>query len=87
MTARLYYDPGKPSAFLSKLQAAMKQLKGKISTLETQACLERQDAYTLHKPVRKHFQRNPYTVTSVMEVWESDRLDVQNIRKFNNNYK
>jgi hypothetical protein len=63
MTARLFYDPGKPSAFsfLAKLQAAIKQAKGKISTRETQDWLECQDAYSLHKPVRKHFPRNPYS--------------------------
>jgi hypothetical protein len=46
MTARLFYDPGKLSAFssLSKLQAAVNQAKEKISTPETQAWLERQDA-------------------------------------------
>ena len=90
MTAKLFYDPSKPSAFssLAKLQAAIKQTKGKIFPLaKTQAWLERQDAYTLHKPVRKHFPRNPYIVTNLMNVWESDLLDVQSISKFNNNYK
>ena len=58
MTARLYYDLGKPSAFssLAKLQAAIKQTKGKIFQLaKTQAWLERLDAYTLHENVRKYF--------------------------------
>ena len=65
-----------------------KQAKGKIFPLvKKQAWLERQDAYTLHKPVRKHFQRNSYICTNVMEVWESDLLEVQNISKFNNDYK
>ena len=90
MTARIYYDPGKPSEFssLAKLQAAIKQTKGKIFPLEErEAWLERQEVYTLHKPARKHFPRNPYTVTNVVEVRESDLLDVRNISKFNNNYK
>ena len=80
MTAIVYYDPGKPSAFssLAKLQPAIKETKGKFVPLtKTQALLELQDAYTLHKPGRKHFPRNPYTVTNVMEVWESDLLDAQ----------
>ena len=90
MTAKLFYDPSKPSAFssLAKLQAAIKQTKGKIFPLaKTQAWLERQEAYTLHKSVRKHFPRNTYIVYNVMEVWQSEMLDVQNISKFNNNYK
>ena len=69
MAAKLFYDPTKPSAFssLAKLQAAIKQTNGKDFPLaKTQAWLERQDACTLHKPVRKHFPRYPYIVTNVM---------------------
>ena len=63
MIIRLFYDPGKPSSFssLAKLQAAIKQAKGKNSTRETEAWLQRQDAYTLHKPVKKHFPQNQYS--------------------------
>ena len=74
MTAKLIYNPSKPSAFSSsaKLQTAIKQAKGKIFPLaKTQTWLERQDAYTLHKTVGKHFPRKPYIVTNLMEVWES----------------
>ena len=40
-----------------------------------------------HYTVRKHFPRNPYVVSNVMDVWEADLLDVQNVSKFNDNYK
>jgi len=58
MAAILFYDPSKTSAFssLAKLQAAIKQTKGKdIPLAKAQAWLERQGAHTLQKPVRKHF--------------------------------
>jgi hypothetical protein len=90
MTARLFYDPSKPSAFptLAKLQAALTQAKRKRPTPRaTQEWLEQQDAYTLHKPVRKHFPRNPYTVSKVMDVWESHLADIQNLSKYNDNCK
>ena len=91
MNAKLFYDASKPSAFstLAKLQAAIgRQAEGKsVPLAKTRAWLERQDAYTLHKPVRKHFPRNPYIVTNVMDVWEADLLDVQGISKFNDNFK
>jgi len=91
MNAHLFYDVSKPSAFstLAKLQAAIeRQAEGKsVPLAKTRAWLESQDAYTLHKPVRKHFPRNPYVVSNVMDVWEADLLDVQNISKFNDNYK
>ena len=60
---------------MAKLQAAIeRQAEEKFVPLaKTHAWLERQDAYTLHKPVRKHFPRNPYIVTNAMDVWEARR--------------
>jgi len=88
-TSSLYYDPGRPSGFstLPKLRAAV----GRKGTLQTvgaiRAWLEKQDAYTLHRPVRKRFVRNPYTVTNVIDVWECDLLDVQAYAKYNDNHR
>ena len=61
MNAKLFNDNRKPSAFstLANLQAAIKQTEGKsVPLAKTRASLERQDAYTFNKPVRKHFPRN-----------------------------
>ena len=90
MNAKLFNDNRKTSAFstLAKLEAAIKQTEGKsVPLAKTRAWLEIQDAYTLNKPVRKHFPRNHHVVSNVMEVWESDLLDVQNISKVNDNYR
>jgi hypothetical protein len=91
MNAKLFYDVSKPTAFstLANLQAAMeRQAEGKsVPLAKTRSWLERQDAYTLHKTVRKHFPRNLYVVSNVMDVWEAELLDVQNVSKFNDNYK
>jgi len=46
-----------------------------------------EDAYTLHRPAKKRFAWNPYTVTNVMDVWECNLLDVQAYAKYNDNYK
>jgi hypothetical protein len=45
-----------------------------------------QDSYTLHRPVRKRFSRNPYIVI-YCNSWEADIMDVQNIAKHNNGVK
>jgi len=90
----IYYDESKPAGFstLAKLRAAeaaeTKTKKGKLQSVgATKAWLEDQDVYTLHRPVRKRFARNPYTVTNVMDVWEYDLLDVQSYTKYYDNYK
>ena len=82
---RLYYDLARPTAFstLPNLGVATKNIK----LDDFRDWLEKQDDYTLHRPVRKHFARNPYTVNNVMDVWECDLVDVQALGRFNDNYK
>jgi len=88
-----YYDEGSPAGFstlptLRASEAAERKMKGKPQSFGAiKAWLEEQDAYTLHRPARKRFARNPYKVTSVMYVWECDLLDVQAYAKYNDNYK
>ena len=88
MTSDLYYDPAKPSAFssLKKLQHAAKQSKLGKKPSEIKSWLEMQDAYTLHKPLRRRFPRNSYTVNNLLDVWEADLVDVQAFSKFSDNY-
>ena len=63
----LCYNPAKPTAFasLNKLSAALPNR----NKPDIRAYLEHQKAYTMHRPLRKRFLRNPYTVTKLMDVW------------------
>jgi len=86
---KLYTDPAAPSAFSSlyKLHQAVKhaapakgkQTKDKKQKTPTQIkeWLETQEAYMMHRPLRKRFPRNPYTTNNI-DVWEIDILDVLN---------
>lgn len=47
----------------------------------------KQDAYTLHKPVRKSFKRNKVRVRGIDENWQADLVDVQNLKQFNGGYR
>jgi len=87
--SRLYYDPARPTAFstLRKLGVAVKKKKNNIKLDDIRDWLENQDAYTLHRPIRKRFARNPYTVKNVMDLWECDLVDVRDLGKLNDNYK
>jgi len=66
MIRRLYYDPSKPSAFSTqqKLQNAV----GQKQKTDIKTWLLKQDVYTLHRPVRTRFHRNPYTVNNINDV-------------------
>jgi hypothetical protein len=89
MIRKLYSDPAAPSAFstLKKLHEASKQpttsktkkTKEK-SPGELKAWLETQDSYTLHRPIRKRFSRNPYTVSNIGDVWEADIMDLTSLK-------
>jgi hypothetical protein len=87
-----YSEPAAPSAFCSlpKLREAVrhatsKQTKTKRKTSgQINAWLETQHAYTRHRPVRKRFPRNPYTVNNIDDVWETDILDLSSLKKFDN---
>jgi len=83
--AALYYNPEKSTAFstLDKLTAALP----KKNKSDVKAWLQYQDAYTMHRPVRKRFSRNPYTVSNLMDVWECDILDMQSLAKYNDTYR
>jgi len=54
---------------------------------QIKAWLETQDTYTLHRPLRKRFPRNPYTVNNIDVVWEIDILNLTSLKKYNNNYR
>jgi len=91
--SHLYYDEGSPAGFstLRKLraaEAAESKNNGNLqSVAATRAWLEEQDAYTLHRPLRKRFARNPYTVTNVGDVWECDLWDVDSYAKYDDNFR
>jgi hypothetical protein len=93
MIRRLYSDPSAASSFstLRKLYEPVKQATSKKkkvkSPAEIKAWLETLDAYTLHRPLRKRFPRNPYTVTNIGDVWETDIMDLSSLKKYNDNYK
>ena len=47
----------------------------------------KQDAYTLHKPVRKHFKRRITFTTGIDDLWQPDLVDLSSISKYNDGYK
>jgi len=85
MLRDLYYDPWASFAFSSykKLQRAAKTK----STRDIKTWLQKDDAYILHRPIRKRFPRNPYSVNNVLDVFDCGLVDVQAINKHNDGYK
>jgi transposase InsO family protein len=94
MIRRLSSDPSAASSFstLKKLHEAVKHSTSKTkkkekAPAEIKVWLETQDAYMLHRPVRKRSPRNPYILTNIRDVWEADIMHLSSLKNYNDNYK
>jgi len=80
----IYYDPKHAAGFgsLAKLVKASKNKKRDV-----EEWLSGQNTYTLNKPVRKSFPRNPYTVPNIDDVSEMDLADLSSLSIYNDRQK
>ena len=85
----LYYDPAHPAAFggISAIQRAVKRDQKNISVKDIKRWLSKRDTYTLHKPRRKHFNRNRVIVSGIDSQWQADLVDVSALSKYNKGHK
>ena len=54
---------------------------------QVQSFLTDQQAYSLHKPARKNFERNHTYVGGIDRQWQADLVDMQKLSRFNKGYK
>jgi transposase InsO family protein len=80
---KLYSSLALPSGYasLDKLKHASRLPRSRVAKW-----LEGEDSYTLHKPIRKRFPRNPYTVNNINDLFEMDLVDMRNVSKYNKGY-
>jgi transposase InsO family protein len=86
----VYYDPKRPGGFgdAERLYEDVKK-EGRValSREEIREWLMKQDAYTLHKPMRRHFKRNRVIVGGIDQQWQMDLAEMQSTQKFNDGYR
>ena len=58
----------------------------RVTKARVEKWLREQDAYTLHRPMRRRFPRLSYNVTNVDDCWEIDLCDMQRLKTFNDGY-
>src|SRR6187399_267478 len=80
----VYYTPEAAGSFTSVKNLAKYSSSSKI---EAQDFLESQDAYTLHKPIRRKFPRRKTISLGMDRIWQLDLADLTNISRDNDNYK
>ncbi len=86
----IYYDQKNPNSFSSaeKLYNAAKDILQEINLPQVKEWLSGELTYTLHKPVRKTYKRNPIIVEEIDQQWEADLVDMREFKNKNkgNNY-
>lgn len=84
-----YFDPSNEAGYAGAHHLIRLNAKGKKSKKEKERILEWlrvQDAYTLHRPLRKKFPRLHYNVTNVDDLWEADLCQMTTLKNENDNY-
>ena len=81
---KAYYDLDEPTSYGSVDRLAKSAGTSKEKTREW---LESQDAYTLHRPVKRKFRRRRVYAKHVNDVIQADLLDLQSLAKFNDGYR
>ena len=73
----VYHNPRHPASYSS--QWKLWRATGKDPT----QYLQGEDAYTLHKPARRHFIRNVTYADNIDDCWQTDLTDFQSLKKEN----
>lgn len=82
---KLYYDPTHYAGY-SAVDNLARAAKPNFSRNKVARWLESQDAYTLHRPLRRKFPRQHYNVTNIDDVWEADLIELRNLKRYNGGY-
>ena len=83
----VYYDPANAGSFSGpdKLYRYVRKAgKYVISKHRIRQWLHRQEAYSLQRPVRRHFKRNTVITTGIDDQWDADLIDMSKYKTDNN---
>lgn len=81
----VYYNLDSPACYagISKVYNEAKKKNKNVKLDDVKEFLLRQDAYTLHKPIKKKFVRNATTTSGLDVDWQADLADMQSLKTFN----
>ena len=85
---KYYYDVSKPGALSGQKQflLSLREQGVEHDTKEVLEWLQNQEAYSLHKPIRKKFSRNKVIVPGIDDTWQIDLVDMQKHAKLNKGF-
>ena len=73
---KVYFDPSQPGSFggINALYDSCKAKGLKVSRKNVYDFLKKEEVYTLHKPIRRHYKRNPIIVGDINKQWQADLM-------------
>ena len=82
---KVYYGCDSPAAFtgVSVVYREAKRHDPKIKYSDVVEYMQKQDTYTLHKPIQHNFSRNRVVATGIDSHWQADLCDMKSLRKYN----
>ena len=86
---KIYYESSTPGSY-GGVQRLFREAKAQgLNVTENliKNYLSNQASYSLHKPARKNFSRNPTIVGGIDHQWQADLADMQAISKSNDGFK
>ena len=86
----IYYnstDPGAYGGIERLLRRAREMGHSELTREEVESYLQKQYAYTLHRPARRHYKRNPTVVGGIDGQWQADLCDMQQLSRENGGMK
>lgn len=86
---KIYYDPASPASFSGpdKLyRFVRKDGKFVLSKYKIRKWLQRQEPYSLQRPLKRKFKRNKVIVTGIDDQWDVDLMDMTKYSKYNRGY-
>ena len=86
---QIYYDAKDPGSYggVDKLYRRARELGIQVNRQQVQEFLTDQQAYSLHKPVRKNFKRNKTFVNGIDHLWQADLADMQDLSRDNQGHR
>lgn len=88
LLADVYFNPDSPACYAG-VNAVFKEAKRRNKKVRLEVVkqfLSAQDAYSLHKPIKKRFSRNKMTSPGLNVKWQIDLADLQKIKTYNKGY-
>lgn len=84
-----YFDVSEPGSYggVQALYRLLREKNVKITLKQVREWLAEQDSYSLHKPVRRRFQRRRIYARTIDYLWQTDIVDMIHLAEYNDGYR